>query len=183
VLFTVNEDVVVNHVLVIPRGATIHGEVMEDKKAGVVHGNSELKLELISLDLGGESYPLYTYQLAVRGASKTKPAAEQVEGAAVFGALAGAVVADSAKGGATRASHAEDIAGGAAAGAGVVEAASLVTPRPVLRIPAEAQMDFYLASPISVRPISAKEAEKLAERLHPGGPVLYIRGDNPVTSE
>jgi len=40
-------------------------------------------------------------------------------------------------------------------------------------------MDFYLASPISVQPVSAKEAERLAERLHPGGPVLYVRGDTP----
>ena len=68
---------------------------------------------------------------------------------------------------------------GAAAGAGVVAAASVATPRPVLAIPPESQMDFYLAAPISVQPVSAKEAEQLAQRMHPGAPVLYVRGDTP----
>jgi len=179
VSFTVSEDVIVNHVLVIPRGATVHGEVVQDKKAGRLTGSPELTLKLISLDLGGASYPLYTYQFKVRGASKTKPTAAQIEGGAVVGALAGGVVSTSAKGGATRAGYAEDMAAGAAAGAGVVAATSVATPRPVLAIPAESQMDFYLAAPISVQPVSAKEAEQLAQRLHPGAPVLYIRDDNP----
>jgi hypothetical protein len=179
VSFSVSEDVIVNHVLVIPRGATVHGEVVQDKKAGRLSGSPELTLELVSLDLGGESYPLYTYQFKVRGASKTKPTATQVEGGAVVGALAGGVVASSAKGGATPGGYAADMAAGAAVGAGAVAAVSAATPRPVLVIPAESQMDFYLAAPISVQPVSAKEAEQLAQRLHPGAPVLYVRGDTP----
>jgi hypothetical protein len=179
VSFTVSEDVIVNHVLIIPRGATVHGEVVQDKKAGRITGSPELTLKLISLDLGGKSYPLYTYQFKVRGASKTKPTAAQIEGGAVVGALAGGVVSSSADGGATRAGYAEDMAAGAAAGVGAVAAVSASTPRPVLAIPAESQMDFYLAAPISVQPVSAKEAEQLAQRLHPGAPVLYIRGDTP----
>jgi hypothetical protein len=75
--------------------------------------------------------------------------------------------------------NAEDISAGAAAGAGLVVAAAAMTPRPEIDIPAESQIDFYLASPISVQPVSAADAEKLAQRLHPGGPVLYVRGDTP----
>lgn len=45
--------------------------------------------------------------------------------------------------------------------------------------PAESQMDSYLASPISVVPVSGKEAAQLAQRYHHGGPVLYVRGDTP----
>jgi hypothetical protein len=40
-------------------------------------------------------------------------------------------------------------------------------------------VEFYLAAPITVSPVSDKEAERLAEGLHPGGPVLYLRGDTP----
>ena len=179
VSFTVSEDVVVNHVLVIPRGATVHGEVVGTKKAGHLSGSPELTLKLISLDLGGQSYPLYAYHFRALGESKEKPTATDVEGGAVLGALAGSVVSARSKGGPTPAKNAEDISAGAAVGAGLVVAAAAATPRPELSIPAESQMDFYLASPISVQPVSAKEAERLAERLHPGGPVLYVRGDTP----
>jgi hypothetical protein len=179
VTFTLSQDVIVNHVLVIPRGATIHGEVIRNKKAGRMSGSPELTLQLDSLDLGGVIYPLYTYQLSVHGASKTKPDAKQVEGSAVIGAIAGSIVSGSSKGVVTRTSTAEDIGGGAAIGAGAVEATAIAMPRPVVKIPAESQMDFYLASPISVQPVSAKEAEKLAQQLHPGDPVLYIHGDTP----
>lgn len=179
VTFDVNEDVVVHHVLVIPRGATIHGEVLLNKKAGRMSGTPELTLQLDSLDLGGETYPLYTYQLKVRGTSKSKPTLKNVEGGAVIGALAGAVIAGSAKGGVTPQSDAEDLGGGAALGAGAVEAAAVVTPRPVVEIPAESQMDFYLSSPISIQPVSKQEAERLAQRVKGTDPVLYIRGDTP----
>src|SRR5882757_1329095 len=68
---------------------------------------------------------------------------------------------------------------GAAIGAGVGTVVSAATPGPSVTIPAEAQMDFYLASPISVVPVSAKEAARLAQGYHHGGPVLYVRGDTP----
>jgi len=179
VTFTVSEDVVVNHVLVIPRGATVRGEVVGTKKAGRLSGGAELTLKLDSLDLGGESYPLYTYHFTVEGESKTKPTSNEVGQAAEFGALAGAVVSAKQKGGPTRASKVEDISAGAAIGAGTEALSPVLAPRPVLEIPAESEMDFYLASPISVQPVSEKDAERLGKRVHPGGPVLYVRGDKP----
>jgi hypothetical protein len=179
VSFTVSEDVVVSHVLVIPRGATVRGEVVEDKKAGRLSGSPELTLELESLELGGESYPLLTYQFKVRGASKSKPVADDAIAGAYYGALAGGVVAGRTNALPTRKIEAEDMAAGAAVGAGAVVAAAAATPRPEVKLPAESQMDFYLASPISVQPVSAEEAERLGERLHNGGPVLYVRGDTP----
>jgi hypothetical protein len=55
----------------------------------------------------------------------------------------------------------------------------MVTPGPVIDLPAEWQIDFYLASPISVVPVSRREAERLSEGLYSGGPVLYVRGERP----
>jgi hypothetical protein len=99
---------------------------------------------------------------------------------AYYGAIAGDVVAArTSKAAPTRAEEAEDMAAGAAVAAGVVAAASAITPRPVVELPAESQMDFYLASPISVQPVSQTEAEQLSQRVHPGRPILYVRGDRP----
>jgi hypothetical protein len=179
VSFTVSEDVIVNHVLVVPRGATVHGEVVQNKKAGRLSGSPELTVKLVSLDLGGQSYPLYAYHLRALGTSKTPPTAAEVADGAVIGALAGGAIESRIRSVTTAADKAKDMAAGAAVGAGLVVAAAAATPRPELSIPAESQMDFYLASPISVQPVNAKEAERLAERLHPGGPVLYVRGDTP----
>jgi hypothetical protein len=178
VSFMVSEDVAVNHVLVIPRGAKVHGEVVEDKKAGRINGSPALTVKLDSLELGGESYALYAYEFRVEGTSKTVPTRGMV-GAAEIGALAGAVASARSSGGPTVASNAKDMTAGAAAGAGAVAAAAALAPRPVVALPAEAEMDFYLAAPISVQPLSEKEAEQLSQRVHPGGPVLYVRGERP----
>jgi hypothetical protein len=67
----------------------------------------------------------------------------------------------------------------AAIGAGVGTMVSAATPGPSVTIPVESQMDFYLASPISVMPVSAKETAQFAQEYHHGGPVLYVRGDTP----
>jgi hypothetical protein len=177
VSFTLSEDVVVDHVLIIPRGASIHGEVVQTRKAGVLTGSPELTLKLDSLDLDRRSYPLYTYQFKAQGTSKTRPTETKVKGGALAGAIVGGVFSGSAKGGSTDVGRVAGMATGAAMGAGVGTMVSAATPGPALTIPAEAQMDFYLASPISVAPVSAKEAARLAQGLHPGGPVLYVRED------
>ncbi len=179
VSFTLSEDVFVGNQLVIPRGATLHGEVIQSKKAGVLTGTPQLTLKLVSLDLGGQSYPLYTYEFKAQGTSKTKPTETRVKGGAVIGAIVGGAFSGSAKGGSNGVSTAAGMGTGAALGAGVGAVASAATPGPVLTIPAEAQLDFHLASPISVTPVSAKEAARLSQGLRPGGPVLYVRGDAP----
>lgn len=184
VFFTVSEDVLVGDTLVIPRGAIVHGKVIKSKKAGVLAGNPELTLELVSLDLGGRSYPIYTYQFKVTGTSKTGPTETKALRGAAVGAVAGSLASGvSSKGGvvqpADATGRAVSMAAGAAVGAGVGTAVSAVTPGPGIWIPSEAQFDFYLASPIAVTPVSAKEAAKLAEGLHSGGPSLYVRGDTP----
>lgn len=176
--FTLSEDVVVDGVLIIPRGTAIHGTVAESRQAGTLTGHPEFILKLTSLDLEGHSYPLYAYPFKVEGASKTKPTEVKVKGGAIVGAVVGGVLGGGAKGESTVGRLAE--AGtGAALGATVGAAVSAATPSPILTIPAESQLDFYLASPISVVPVSQKEAARLSQGLYPGGPVLYVRGETP----
>jgi len=113
------------------------------------------------------------------GTNPPKPTFKELEGGAVVGAITGSVVAGATNALPTRKIEGEDMAAGAGAGAGAVAAAFVVGPRPVISLPAESQMDFYLASPISVAPVNSKEAERLAQKLTPGDPVLYVRGSTP----
>ena len=179
VLFTVSEDVVVNHVLIIPRGALVHGTVVYSKKAGTFKGRSaNLVFELTSLDLDGRNYPLYTYQFKVEGASKDKPVNNAVVGS-YYGALAGVVVNAEVRGPSTPGQATAAAGEGAAVGAGLGTLAAVATAGPPVDLPAESQMDFYLASPISVVPVSAKEAARLSHKLPEGGPKLYVHGETP----
>jgi BON domain len=171
VQFTVIQDVTLNGMLAIPRGATVHGVVSETKKAGDLAGSPELALTLTSLDLGGQSYPLTTDQFKVKGPNK----AGRTVGNAVGGALLGTIIGCAVGRG-------EGCAIGAGAGAAAGTAASAATPGPNIWIPAEALVTFHLKSPITVNPVSQQEAARLAQGLYPGGPSLYRRGYYPYGS-
>jgi hypothetical protein len=181
VLFTVSEDVVVGDALAIPRGATVHGVVVKSKKAGALTGSPELTLKLLSLDLGGRSYPLDSYQFKVKGTSKTAPTEKTVVRSAVVGTAVGSLFGVKATGPVRPegSSKAVDMAAGAGLGAGVGTAIAAAKPGPGIWIPSESQVDFYLAVPVTVTPVSAKEAARLAQGLRPGGPTLYVRGETP----
>ncbi|SFS21035.1 hypothetical protein SAMN05421771_4012 [Granulicella pectinivorans] len=178
VLFTLSKDVVVDNVLVIPRGATLHGMIVQNKKAGTFTGTPDLTLKLTSLDLADRNYPVYSYQFRVAGTSKNKPTEAKIKGGAVVGALAGEVVGVTAKGASTAASRLASAGAGAAIGAGLGTLAAAAS-SPAVTIPAESQIDFYLASPIAVLPPTAKDAQQLSHLLHTGEPVLYVRGETP----
>jgi len=163
--FMVIHDVVIGGVLAIPRGATVHGVVTEAKKAGDLAGSSELALKLTSLDLGGQSYTLDTDQFKVKGPNKAGRTVSNAVGGAIMGALIGGA-ADRGFGAAV----------GAGAGAAAGTAASAASPGPNVWIPSEARVDFHLMTPLTVTPVSAQEASRLAQGLYPGGPNLYRRG-------
>lgn len=171
VQFTVIRDVAVGGVLAIPRGATVHGVVSEDKKAGALGGSPVLALTLTSLDLGGQNYPLSTDQFKVKGPNKAGQTAGSAVGGAVLGAIIGGI-----------AGRGEGAAIGAGAGAAAGTAASAASPGPGVWIPAEALVTFHLNAPITVNPVGAQEAARLAQGLYPGGPTLYRRGYYPYGS-
>ena len=168
--FTVVRDVYAAGVLAIPRGATVHGEVVDVKKSGALGGSPELALKLDSLDLGGKSYALDSDPFSVKGPNK----AGRTVGNAFGGAILGAIIGGAVGGG-----------GGAAigAGAGAVggTAASAATPGPQVWIPAEALMDFHLNTAVTVTPVSSQEAMRLAANAPPPSqrPTLYRRGYYP----
>ena len=170
VQFTVIHDVVFGGVLAIPRGATVHGVITEVKttKTGDLGGSSELSLKLTSLDLGGQNYPLDSDQFKVKGPNKAGETVHNAFGGALLGAIIGGI-ADRGTGAAI----------GAAAGAGAGTVASAASSGPGVWIPAEALVDFHLKTPLTVTPVNAQEAARLAQGLYPGGPNLYRRGYAP----
>jgi hypothetical protein len=40
-------------------------------------------------------------------------------------------------------------------------------------------VDFHLSTPLTVTPVSAQEAARMAQGLYPGGPSLYRRSNGP----
>jgi hypothetical protein len=178
-VFTLEEDVLVDDLLVIPRGATLHGAVVEVKKAGKLAGTPNLILRLVSLDLEGRTYPVYSYLFQVEGTSKAKPTEKKISDGAAIGAIVAESINLSAAAPATIGGKEIVLATGAAAGATVGTVVAAASPSPVIDIPAESQIDFYLASPMSVAPVSRREAQRLSEGLYSGGPVLYVRGERP----
>jgi hypothetical protein len=166
VQFLLIHDVNLGGVLAIPRGATVHGVVTEVKntQSGDLGGSAKLTLQLTSLELGGQNYPLNSDQFVVKGPNK----AGRTVGDAFGGALLGAII-----GGAVGRGGGAAIGAGAGALAGT--AASAATPGPNVWIPAEALVTFHLKDPITVAPVSQQEAARLAQGLYPGGPTLYRR--------
>ena len=176
--FTLSDDVLVDNLLAIPRGATVRGQVLKSKPSGRLTGSPELILKLNALVLGGRTYPLYTYLFKITGASKTRPTETKVLRGAGVGAIVGGAAVVS-KAGVTDAARVANATAGAAVGAGVGTLVSAASAGPAVRIPAESEIEFQLASPITVTPVSAKEAARLSQGLHQGGPVLYVRGETP----
>jgi hypothetical protein len=60
-LFAVIENVMIDNAVAIPCGATVRGELIRSKKSGRLTGSPELTLQLVALELGGRTYPLYTF--------------------------------------------------------------------------------------------------------------------------
>ena len=164
--FTLIQDVVLNGVLAIPRGATVHGVIAEVRhpEKGSLTGSAELALELTSLDLTGRTYSVQSDLFKVKGPGKGQRSAGSVVGGALLGAIIGGAVG-----------HGPGAAIGAVAGGGAGAAASAATSGPGVWIPAEALVSFHLVTPVTVEPVNQQEAMRLAQGLYPGGPALYRR--------
>jgi len=166
--FTVIQTVAVSGMRAIPRGATAHGVVSEVQQAGALTGKPVLALTLTSLEMDGQSYPLSTGQFRVKGPGKGERSANNMIGSTLFGTIIGCAAGRGA-----------GCAIGAGAGLAAGTAASAATPGPGVWIPAEALVEFHLNSPLTVAPVSAREAARLAQGLYHGGPALYRRGYGP----
>lgn len=161
-------DVYERGVLAIPRGAMLTGQVVKTKEGGRLGGAATLDLRLMNVNLAGRIFPIVTDVWSSRGPNKAGYTASNTAGGAVLGAIIGGLIGRGA---------------GAAIGAGVGAAgglaASSATNGPRVYLPVEAQVDFHLANPATVQPVSWQEAQRLASSA-PRPPVLVQRPRRPV---
>ncbi len=136
---SLDAPLVVGNEVVAPRGTDVYVRLVSASQAGKFKGKSELHLELIKLELHGQSYPLVSSTYSLSGGSRGKNTAEKVGGGAVLGAIIGAI-AGGGKGAAIG-------AGVGGAGGGVYQAA---THGKEVKIPSETKLDFQLDQPVTI---------------------------------
>lgn len=151
-------DVAADGAIAIPRGAMVHGTVVDAKKSGAVKGRGELSLQLTSVSLGGKDYPLASDVWQHNGADK----AVQSVNSTLVGGVLGALVGAAAGGGQ-----------GAAIGAGVGGAAGLgasaASHNGQVFVPSEGLLTFHLAQPATVATVSQAEMDRLGQGAGPAG--------------
>lgn len=132
-------DLLINGTVVAHRGADVYGKLDYAKEAGHFSGSAELELQLTSLIVDGQTYPLVSDDYTLKGKGRGGDTAKKVGGGAVLGALIGGI----AGGGA-----------GAAIGAGVGGAAGagvqVFTRGKEVKVPSETLLEFRLQQPANV---------------------------------
>jgi len=136
---TLDVPVVVNSRVVLPRHSDARVRLVQATSAGRMSGRSELKVELVSITAGGQTYSLETDCHDQAGASSSTRTAEAVGGGAALGAIIGAI-----------AGRGRGAAVGSVAGAGTGAAVEARTHGDQVTIPSETKLDFSLKSPVTV---------------------------------
>jgi hypothetical protein len=153
---TLAQDMYQGQYLAIPRGAVVQGRVVGVKKPGALAGDAGFALQISSLSLGGQTYPVSTDTFATDTHGKGGYTAANTIGGAAIGALIGAV-----------AGRGPGAAIGAVAGGGVGLGASAATPGPRSAMPPETLLTFHLKAPLTVSPISLAEVQQLQASVTP----------------
>ncbi len=119
-------NLVVNGVVVAPKGSQVYGKVVESVKAKRVRGKAKLLVELTDIMIKGQLQPIVSEQLGWEG--DRSGTVKKVGAGAAVGALAG----DAGK------------------GAAVGGALAVLTKGKQIQIPAGTLLEFRLAQPLSV---------------------------------
>jgi hypothetical protein len=144
---TLDQPIMLNNEIVIPRGSDGTILLAEAKQAGHIKGRSDLELRLNTLDFQGKSYPVSSTMIEEVGKSRGKDTAIKTGIGAGLGAAIGAL-AGGGKGAA--------IGAGAGAGAGV--GYQMFTHGQAVRVPAESRLNFRLEQPVTVTYLKSKNA-------------------------
>jgi hypothetical protein len=129
-------------VIVAPRGATVHGRLLEATSAGRTSGRSRLTLELTDIVINGTANPILTESYQLRGRGQGGRTTRRGLRGAGLGGLIGGIA-----GGGSGA-----LIGGAA-GAGAGTAISAAGGGQQISVPSESLIEFRLSQPASL-PVS-----------------------------
>jgi hypothetical protein len=140
---TLETNLQVDNVVVVPRGTKVYGRLATAQSAGRMSGSSALTLELTDIMINGTAYPLLTSTYEVKGKGEGSKTAKKVVGGAGLGALIGGI-AGGGKGAGI----------GALAGAGAGTAVAASKKGEQLSIPSESLLEFRLQQPAPL-PVSS----------------------------
>jgi hypothetical protein len=136
----VDDPVMMNGVIVIPRGATAELQAVAVQQSGKMKGSDKISLKMNSIGFGGNVYQVATAYVETKGGGEGKKTTRKVAGGAGLGAIVGGI----AGGGS-----------GAAIGAAVGGATGAVVAsggEEHLQLPAETRLQFQLTAAVNVRP-------------------------------
>ena len=138
---TLDQDLVVNGVVVAPKGTDSYGRLIYASQAGHIQGRAELRLELTSLMMNGRARAIATGEYRLAGKSRSQQSGERIGGAAIGGAIIGGILGGG-----------QGAAAGAAIGAGAGTAVQLSTRGDQVKIPSETLLEFKLSAPLTTIP-------------------------------
>jgi hypothetical protein len=136
---SLEEALVVDGNVVVPKGADVYGRLAESKKSGTFTGKSELQLELTGIVVNEQTIPLVTGDYELTGKSKGASTAKRTLGGAALGGIIGAL-AGGGKGAAI----------GAGVGGGVGAGSEIITKGDQVKVPSETLLDFTLQQEVSI---------------------------------
>ncbi|HEX5000460.1 MAG TPA: hypothetical protein VFY29_19715 [Terriglobia bacterium] len=152
-LASIDEAVVLNGEVVLPRNADVVVKLAQAKSAGQVSGRSELQLQLDSVKVANKTYNVDSNVYQAQGQSQGKTTTRNTGIGAGLGALIGGL-AGGGKGAL--------IGAGIGGGAGV--AASVIAKGDQVKVPAETQLTFRLENPVEITLVGPPVAPGAAPR-------------------
>jgi hypothetical protein len=138
---TLASDMTVDGNMVIPKGASVRGTVVDAKPLGRFKGGALLELRLTSITINGTEQKIETSAIERTQKGKGKRTAVLAGGGTALGAIVGGI-AGGGKGAAI----------GALAGGGAGAGGAAFTGNKEIVFPAESALSFKLKSPLEVKP-------------------------------
>jgi hypothetical protein len=135
-----DQDIRVGGNLVAARGSVLEGKVSQVEASGRISGRASMTLQLVSMVIGRQNYPIQTEILSKQGESTVKKTGVKTGAGAGLGAIIGAI-AGGGKGAAI----------GAGVGAAAGGATAAATNKKELRFEPEDQFNFTLSRDVEVR--------------------------------
>jgi len=137
---TLETNLMLDDKIVAPRGATVHGRLVEASAAGRTSGRSRLSLELTDVVINGTANPIMTQTYALRGRGQSGRTTRRGLRGAGLGALVGSVAGGG--GGAAL---------GATLGAGAGKTTAVAGGGQQISLPSGSLIEFRLAQPASLQ--------------------------------
>jgi hypothetical protein len=136
---SLEEPLMVDGSVVVPKGANVYGRLAESKESGTFTGRSQLRLELTGIVVNGQTVPVATGEYELTGKSRGASTAKRTVGGAAVGSIIGAL-AGGGKGAAV----------GAGVGGGLGAGSEVITKGDQVKVPSETLLDFTLQQELSI---------------------------------